>query len=186
MLYFTSNAELRFGSIRHAGSLYLAIALPHRRPGLKHARKRKIMVDNPTEDLKARSKQRVCERYLTVDECRRLLSVLVGRDHLIVRMFIQLGLRPEEMFALRRDGVQEDRLRIDEALVEGQSAPWWGNVLEMLHLEGAGDEAWLATAVELRTDLSPHAAKLRDDAPTAQNRARMLFRSSVSPLIAAL
>jgi integrase len=38
-------------------------------------------------------------------------------------MFIQLGLRSEEMFALRRDDVQGDRLRIDEALVEGQSAP---------------------------------------------------------------
>jgi integrase len=38
-------------------------------------------------------------------------------------MFIQLGLRPEEMFALRRDDVQGDQLRIDEALVEGQSAP---------------------------------------------------------------
>jgi len=147
-----------------ASQFLLKKLLLHIRAIFKHARKRKIMVDNPTEDLKARSKQRVCERYLTVDECRRLLSVLVSRDYLIVRMFIQLGLRPEEMFALRRDDVKEDRLRIDEALVEGQSAPRWGNVLEMLHLEGAGDEAWLATAVELRTDLSPHAAKLRDDA----------------------
>lgn len=95
--------------------------LLHIRCIFKHARKRKIMVENPTEDLRAKSKQRVCERYLSVDECRRLLSVLVGRDHLIVRMFIQLGLRPEEMFALRRDDVQGDRLRIDEALVEGQS-----------------------------------------------------------------
>lgn len=33
------------------------------------------------------------------------------------------GLRPEEMFALRRDDVQGDQLRIDEALVEGESAP---------------------------------------------------------------
>jgi hypothetical protein len=58
-----------------------------------------------------------------MDEWRRLLSVFVGRDHLIVRMFIQLWLRPEEMFAVRRDDVEEDQLRIDEALVEGQSAP---------------------------------------------------------------
>jgi site-specific recombinase XerC len=96
--------------------------LLHIRCIFKHARKRKIMVENPTEDLRAESKQRVCERYLSVHECRRLLSVLVGRDRLIVRMFIQLGLRPEEMFALRRDDVQGDQLRIDEALVEGQSA----------------------------------------------------------------
>ncbi len=89
----------------------------------KHARKKKLVTENPTEDLRAKSKQRVCERYLTVDECGRLPSVLVGGDHLIVRTFIRLGLRPEEMFALRRDDVQGDQLRIDEALVEGQSAP---------------------------------------------------------------
>jgi integrase len=97
--------------------------LLHTRAIWKHARKKKIITENPTEDLRAKSKQRVCERYLTVEECRRLLSVLAGRDHIIVRMFIQLGLRPEEMFALRRDDVQGDQLRIDEALVEGQSAP---------------------------------------------------------------
>jgi integrase len=97
--------------------------LLHTRAIWKRARKKKITTENPTEDLRAKSKQRVCQRYLTVDECRRLLSVLVGRDHLIVRMFIQLGLRPEEMFALRRDDVQGDQLRIDEALVDGQSAP---------------------------------------------------------------
>jgi integrase len=97
--------------------------LLHTRAIWKHARKKKIINENPTEDLRAKSKKRVCERYLTVDECRRLLSVLAGRDHLIVRMFIQLGLRPEEMFALRRDDLQGNQLRIDEALVEGNSAP---------------------------------------------------------------
>jgi integrase len=37
-------------------------------------------------------------------------------------MLVQLGLRPEELFALRGDDVQEDQLRIDEALVEGKIA----------------------------------------------------------------
>jgi integrase len=122
-----SETELQVWLNEHvnagASQSLLKKLLLHIRAIFKQARKRKIMVDNPTEDLKARSKRRVCERYLTVDECRELLSVLVGRDHLIVRMFIQLGLRPEEMFALRRDDVQRDQLRIDEALVEGQSAP---------------------------------------------------------------
>jgi integrase len=36
---------------------------------------------------------------------------------------IQLGLRSEELFALRRDDVLGDMLRIDEALVEGAPAP---------------------------------------------------------------
>ena len=45
----------------------------------KHSRKAKIMTENPTEGLKARSKKRPSERYLSIDECRRLLSVLTVR-----------------------------------------------------------------------------------------------------------
>ncbi len=38
---------------------------------------------NPAHKLKARSRMRPCDRALTVDECQRLLSAVVGRDHLI-------------------------------------------------------------------------------------------------------
>src|SRR5207245_11038561 len=93
-----------------------------RRAIFKHARKKKIVLENPTEDLRAKSKKRASERYLSVEECQRLLSALTGRDHLIVRMLVQLGLRPEELFALRRDDAQGDQLRVDEALVAGRSA----------------------------------------------------------------
>lgn len=97
--------------------------LLHVRAIWKHARKKRIMTENPTEDLRAKSKKRVCERTLDLEECKRLLSAVDGRDHLIVRMFIQLGLRPEEAFALRRDDVESDALRIDEAIVDGKVAP---------------------------------------------------------------
>ena len=89
----------------------------------RHARRKRIIAEDPTEKLKVRSKKRPCERALNIAECQRLLSVVVGRDHLILRMFIQLGLRPEELFALRRNDLVADQLRIDEALVEGRSAP---------------------------------------------------------------
>jgi integrase len=120
-----SEAELQAWLNKHvnagASQSLLKKLLLHTRAIFKHARKRKIMVDNPTEDLKARSKRRPCERHLTLAECQQLLSALAGRDHLIVRMAIQLGLRPEELFALRRDDVQGDQLRIDEALVYGKT-----------------------------------------------------------------
>ena len=96
--------------------------LLHTRAIFKHARKAKIIADNPAEGLRAKSKQKPSERYLSVRECRRLLAELSGRDHLIVRILIQLGLRPEELFALRRNDVQGDQLCIDEALVDGRSA----------------------------------------------------------------
>jgi integrase len=96
--------------------------LRHVRAVFKLARKKKIILDVPTEGLRAKSKAQVCERFLTVDEFCKLLQALKGRDRLIVRIFVQLGLRPEELFGLRRDDVRGNQLRIDEALVFGKSA----------------------------------------------------------------
>jgi len=100
----------------------LKCLLLHLRGTFKLARKKKIMADNPTEDLRARSRRRPSERYLSLEECQRMLSVLTGRDRLIFRLFVQLGLRAEELFALRRDDVHGDQLRVDEALVNGKPA----------------------------------------------------------------
>jgi len=130
--------------------------LLHVRAIWKHARKNKMVADNPAEDLRAKSKKRPVERYLSVDECRRLLSVLGGRDHLIVRLFIQMGLRPEELFALRRDDVQRDQLRVDEALVNGESA----------EVKTAASAAFVylpaEVQVELRSWLESHPGEPRD------------------------
>jgi integrase len=129
--------------------------LLHTRAIWKYARKKRIITENPTEDLRAKSKRRVSERYLSVDECQRLLSVLVGRDHLIVRMAIQLGLRPEELFALRRNDVQGDQLRVDEALIEGQPGP----------VKTAASAAFVYVPPDLSTELQ-HWLECSDGAPT--------------------
>lgn len=55
-------------------------------------------------------------RALTFDEVRAMLATLDGRDGLILKMYLVLGLRARELFALRRDDVDGDRIRIDEAL----------------------------------------------------------------------
>lgn len=60
------------------------------------------------------------ERHLSLEECAALLSELAGRDLLMVRMFIQLGLRPQELFALRRNDVRGEFIRIDEVLIKGR------------------------------------------------------------------
>jgi integrase len=57
-----------------------------------------------------------------MDKCQRLLSAVVGADHLAFRILIRLGLRSEELFALRRNDGIDEMLRIDEAIVEGASA----------------------------------------------------------------
>jgi integrase len=93
---------------------------------LDYAVMKKLIPANPARNpgyrLKAKSRKTVSGRYLSMEECQRLLSVVSGADHLAFRIFIQLGLRSEELFALRRNDVVEDTLRIDEAIVEGASA----------------------------------------------------------------
>lgn len=82
---------------------------------------RKIVSSNPAKDpackLKAKSRKRVSDRTLTLDEVRKLLAASIGRDHVILRLLVQIGLRPEELWALRRDDFRGDRLRVDEVLV---------------------------------------------------------------------
>jgi integrase len=99
-------------------------AVTHLRAILDQAEELKIIQRNPmrsrTVRIEYKSRKRKSERYLSLDECRTLLAMLVGRDHLIVRMFIQLGLRPEELFALRRNDVGKEFVRIDEAFTKGQ------------------------------------------------------------------
>ena len=96
----------------------LAKIVLYLRAVLELAVDKKIIDRNPARRLRAKSRKRPCNRSHTLEECQSLLANLHGRDHLIVRMFIQLGLRPEEMFALRRDDVIGDQLRIDEAFLE--------------------------------------------------------------------
>jgi integrase len=74
-----------------------------------------------TVKIEYKSRKQKTERYLTLRSAGALLSVLSGRDHLIVRMLIQLGLRSEELFALRKDDVGPDFIRVDELLRKAKS-----------------------------------------------------------------
>ncbi len=59
------------------------------------------------------------ERHLDEDEVPSLLAALSNRDRLIVRMFLILGLRPGELFALRWNDVECHRIRVDSSVVDG-------------------------------------------------------------------
>jgi integrase len=97
----------------------------HLRAILDLAQEFNLITRNPmrgyTFKLEYKSRKRKSERCLSLDECRALLSQLSGRDHLIVRLFIQLGVRPEELFALRRNDVHDEFIRIDEVVSMGQT-----------------------------------------------------------------
>ncbi len=61
-----------------------------------------------------------CERFLSVDELRSLLSQACPREHLILRILAVCGLRPAEVLVLRIEDFEGTQLRIDEALKERQ------------------------------------------------------------------
>jgi len=65
------------------------------------------------------TKKKPSERVLAQEEIAELLAAIGGRDRLIVRMLMVLGLRPGELFALRRnDRFAPGQLRIDETVSE--------------------------------------------------------------------
>jgi integrase len=82
---------------------------------------RRLIERNPARKLKAKSRRRECNRTHTLEEWDLLLVQVSGSDHLAIRLLVQLGLRSEELFALRRNDVRGAELVIDEAIVDGNT-----------------------------------------------------------------
>jgi hypothetical protein len=79
-----------------------------------------FLLKDPAAKLVApRSGKKAANQPLTPEQIPQVLFHLGDRDRLIVRMFLVLGLRPGEMFALRWDDKQGNSLRIDTAIVDG-------------------------------------------------------------------
>jgi integrase len=69
-----------------------------------------------------------------------VLFHLGDRDRLIVRMFLVLGLRPAEMFALRWSDKHGNSLRIDTAIVDAVEVE--------TKTEGSDAAVWLPVSIE--------------------------------------
>jgi integrase len=112
------------GMVRNNASHSLLVkAVAHLRAILDLAQELNLIIRNPmrgyTVKLEYKSQKQKSECFLSLDECRALLAELSGRDHLIVRLFIQLGVHPEELFALRRNDVHDEFISIDEVFSRG-------------------------------------------------------------------
>src|SRR5262245_35428310 len=92
---------------------------------LEYARDERLIAENPARKLELPAKllPKPCERYYSLEEVRRLMEQAHGREHLILRIFLNCGLRPGELFALREDDVQPGQLRIDQALKDKERGP---------------------------------------------------------------
>jgi integrase len=87
------------------------------KPILEEAAEQQYLNMNPAAKLELPKTRKPNRRALAVEEIARLLDAMSGRDRLIVRMFLVLGLRPGELFALRRDDrVGPNQIRIDESI----------------------------------------------------------------------
>ena len=79
-----------------------------------------MLVKNPAARLLVpKSGKRVTGIHLTPEQIPLILFNLSDRDRLIVRMFLVLGLRPGELFALRWNDKRQSSLRIDSSITEG-------------------------------------------------------------------
>jgi len=77
---------------------------------------------NPARKVIRPATRATCKRFLSLDEITRLLDAMEGRDRLVARICIVLGLRPGEVFATKWDDFDDTggRLRIDESAVDSQ------------------------------------------------------------------
>ena len=132
---------------------------------------------NPARKLVVpRSGKRVATRRLTPEQIPVILFHLSDRDRLIVRMFLALGLRPGEMFALRWNDKEQSSLRIDSSISEG---------LEVETKTESSDTAvWLPVSIDTELewwrgaseDTRPEAFIFPSTRGTAINTNNFLFR----------
>lgn len=71
---------------------------------------------NPADNLSLPPVRKPCERFLSMEEVRRLLSAATGRERVTLRLLLVGGLRASELLALRTDDIGPCSLRIDEAV----------------------------------------------------------------------
>jgi integrase len=93
----------------------------HSRACFDYATDEDLIEKNPARKLVMPNIQKKsCERFLTMDELRALLSKATPREHVILRILAVCGLRPAEILVLRIEDYEGTQLRIDEALKERQ------------------------------------------------------------------
>jgi integrase len=109
---------------------------------------------NPARKLELPKTQKSRERFYSIVEMKRLLSVASEREKLVLRILLFCGLRPAELLALRIEDVGADQLRIDEAVKEKEKG---ANRIGETKTETS--DAWVAVPPDLARDLKAWVAK---------------------------
>ena len=76
----------------------------------------KQLQENPVADLEYPKLRKSLPKYLTMDQCAKLLSSVSGtnekRDYAILMLFLNCGIRRSELVGLNVSDVYEDRIRV--------------------------------------------------------------------------
>lgn len=111
-----------------------------------------MLVKNPAGKLAVpRSGKRPATKHLTAEQIPLILFHLSDRERLIVRMFLVLGLRPGEMFALRWNDKEGNSLRIDSSISDGIEVD--------TKTEGSDSAVWLPASIETELEFWRNTAK---------------------------
>ena len=114
-----------------------------------------MLPKNPAGKLAVpRSGKRRATKHLTPEEIPLILFHLSDRDRLIVRMFLVLGLRPGEMFALRWNDKQGNSLRIDSSITDGMEVE--------TKTEGSDSFVWLPASIDTELEFWRRHSDRRD------------------------
>jgi integrase len=136
-----------------------------------------MLIKNPAGKLVVpKSGKRAASRYLTPEQIPNVLFHMSDRDRLIVRMFLVLGLRPGEMFALRWNDKEGNSLRIDSSVTDGIEVE--------TKTEGSDSSVWLPASIDaeleflhsINTDADPDAFIFPSSRGTAISTNNFLFR----------
>jgi integrase len=99
---------------------YVHKARTHLAAALEYAVDERLIPTNPARKITTPTQitPATCERFYSLAEIHRLNAQAHGRERLVLRLFIDCGLRAQELFALRVNDLEPLQLRIDEALHE--------------------------------------------------------------------
>lgn len=134
-----------------------------------------MLPKNPAGKLAVpKSGKRKVTKHLTPEEIPQILFHL--GDRLVVRMFLVLGLRPGEMFALRWNDKLGNSLRIDSSITDGMEVE--------TKTEGSDSFVWLPASIDTElefwrgaaTNATPDAFIFPSSRGTAINTNNFLFR----------
>jgi integrase len=154
---FTLQMHLNSLAEKHSHSVCQKFRV-HMSAILEEAVEQDLIVKNPVRKLAIPQTRETCKRFLSTEEISDLIAAASPRDRLILLMFLVLGLRPGELFALRRNDVAGHQIMIDE------SASWR---LELARPKTIASRASVWLPDKLAVELSEWMDALDDRDPEA-------------------